>query len=301
MAFFPVISFVLLLLFGSVDSWAGCSSHSNVLNYSETDVIECRIVDNALCAYSKSTGNRLTCNGRITCPNSYIFGPSLVSSSPCTASYSCCDNQCSADSLACLQDPNAVWDSDNCKCGAPTPPPPSDYYSCQNAGGPEPGGFGAPRTAQLYHCNSELCLNTAQLSGTCQDWGFCSDGEDQCFMNPDSTGAPPCGRSGSGQTSSTACYYACADGSMLRCKPVSTQYVAGAIYVGECPSNPPADCYPRSSSSGGNSSSSGGGNSSSSGGGGNSSSSGGGGNSDTDYMPILIAIHDTLHTANNWR
>lgn len=189
--------------------------------------------------------------------------------------------------------------------GDPGSPSPGDTtYQCQNSGGPDSSGLGSPRKALLYQCYNGVCYQRNALAGTCQDWDFCPDGVDDCEIPPEK-GRPPCGRAGSGFTSSTRCYYACADGRNPSCKPVSTEYVAGAQYVGSCPEYPPDGCLPTSSSSGSDASSS------SDNGGGGSGSSGSTSpppdtislpdNQQIDYTPILQAIHDTLHHANEQR
>lgn len=220
-----------------------------------------------------------------------------------------CNTQCEADSTMC-ESPN-VWDSHNCKCSPPLPPPPDYTWHCQNTGGPTPGGFGAPPTADLYRCVNadsvgQSCELKRKLHGTCQDWGFCQDGVDDCHIDPEK-GDPPCGRSGEPFTTSPRCYYACADGTDLSCKPVSTQYVAGAIYKGECPGDPPEGCRPESSSSGSSSSSGVAVSSSSYGTSPDNwrdtvpNSPGGSQPPQIDYTRILAAIHDTLHRANEQR
>ena len=197
------------------------------------------------------------------------------------------------------------------KCDSPSSDPDTTWH-CQNSGGPESGGIGgAPSVALLFRCVDGVCTQTSRIAGSCQDWGFCPDGVSDCDVNCEGSSCPPCARSGSGLTSSTKCYYACADGKQLACTPTSTQYVAGAIYAGTCPPNPPASCRPSSSSSGASSSPSSGGSSSPSSGGSSSpfvppptsasSSPSGGDDWEYDYSPVLAAIHDTLHHANTQR
>lgn len=211
-----------------------------------------------------------------------------------------CSTQCEADSVVCSQNPEATWNSDNCTCDTLTPP--DTTYRCQNTTiGSSTDGVRP--IAVIYRCistgsSSDQCIQTNTLNGTCQDWGFCPDGVADCDVSPDSTGRPPCSRSGGSTTSSRNCYYQCPDGSSMACAPTSTEYVAGNIYVGSCPERPPASCYPGSSS--GDSSFV-------------SSSSVSPGSSsgfapDTldpgtniDYTQILVAIHDTLHHANKQR
>lgn len=219
----------------------------------------------------------------------------------CQYKYSC-STQCEADSLACLAKGEPfTWNSENCSCDSLAPP--DTTYHCQNTTiGSSTAGVRP--VAKIYRCissgsSSDNCTETSQLNGTCQDWGFCPDGVADCDVPPDSTGRPPCTRSGGSTTSSRNCYYQCPDGSTMACAPTSTEYVAGNIYVGSCPERPPASCYPGSSSSGDSSSVS-------------SSSVSPGSSSafapDTlddgtniDYTKILVAIHDTLHHANQQR
>lgn len=325
----------VLLLFGSVSSWAGCGTQSDPqIIYSSADIVagNCESMGmyslTATCSAMASSG---ACNGltyqakglfytRFGYSSYFSFVNMGGSNRNCQQSNTCfsaggsaslacysnyaCDSKCEADSVACLQNPDAVWDSKNCHCGGPTPPPPDTTYVCQNSGGPssEEGGFGSPRKALLFACSGELCLQTRELAGTCQDWGFCEDGEDNCTI-PKSKGSPPCGRSGPTFTTSTRCYYACADGKDLSCKPISTGYVAGNVYAGECPGDPPDGCRPSSSSSGSSASSS-----SDSGLSSDSSvpppsdtisfPNDGSEDYEIDYTAILQAIHDTLHRAN---
>lgn len=235
----------------------------------------------------------------VTGKNCNFFGDNPPSSGQFSGHYLVCDTKCEADSAAGCP-PGKVWSSSYCACVDPPPMPKDTTWHCQNAGGPEPGGFGGPRVAKLFKCYDGSCHNTRDLSGSCQDWGFCEDGVDDCEI-ADSLGTPPCGRSGSRFITSPKCVYACADGKDLSCTPVSTGYVAGNIYAGECPSIPPDGCRPSSSSSGASSS----GSSSPSSGASSSPSNtdwrdtinpGNGGQ--LDYTRILTAILDTLHRAN---
>lgn len=209
-----------------------------------------------------------------------------------------CTSECDAKENTCNQS-GGVWDASSCTCAEP-PPPPDTTWHCQDAGGAVEGGFGSPLYAKLFKCVGDVCENTRDLHGTCSDWGFCPTGVSDCTIN-DSLGRPPCGRSGGSFSSSNRCVYACADGKDLNCKPLSTQYVAGNIYVGECPSSPPGDCRPGSSSSSSSSSAS------------SSPSSSpsysaaadtiefpgnDGKDYEIDYTAILAAILDTLHRAN---
>lgn len=295
---FSIISFVFLWLLVSV---------SDVSAYCDT-------------AYRGCGASSLPCSAIHVggkCPNNancvvvaYNESNCWVNAGMIFATATCCSRACELDSITCAA-PN-VWNSTTCACDPPPLPPPPDFtWHCQNTGGPTPGGFGAPPTADLYQCENksgesgQVCVLKRKLHGTCQDWGFCKDGVEDCHIDPEK-GNPPCGRSGEPFTTSPRCYYACADGTDLSCKPVSTQYVAGAIYKGECPGDPPEGCRPESSSSG--SSSSGVAVSSSSYGTTPDdwrdtvpNSPGGSQPPQIDYTRILAAIHDTLHRANEQR
>lgn len=331
MAFLPILSFVLLLAFGSVDSWAVCESGNFTVESNARNGCVSSYGGN-WCYYGNCSGtgyieNSIPCNDCPFCTSSSLNPEGLYSFADCDGcnfrseggcstlagngklSRTChvrCTDKCSADSIACVMG-GSRWDSANCQCLGAC----DTTYHCQNSGGPEAGGFGSPYKALTYKCVCGICEQTATLAGTCQDWGLCDAGVSDCDVtNPDSSSHPPCSRSGSQYTSGNSCYYNCIDGrGAIKCRPASTQYVAGNIVVAECPQYAPKSCFssssasPSSSSSGGNGSSSsagGGGDSSSSDGGGVSSGSGGGGEGGggIDYTPILDAIRDTLHTAN---
>ena len=311
MAFFPVLSFLLLLLFGSVDSWSACQQYNTG-----------HLTAGAGCSAGRVFG--YNCNGVLNIPvgcqqcatvsgfgegtsHCRVIGVNQVNCNYWGANngvffnavYVSCDTKCEADSVAGCP-PGKVWSSSYCACVDPPPMPKDTTWHCQNAGGPEPGGFGGPRIAKLFKCYDGSCHNTRDLSGTCQDWGFCDDGVDDCEI-ADSLGTPPCGRSGSRFITASKCVYACADGKDLSCTPVSTGYVAGNIYAGECPTLPPDGCRPSSSSSGASSS----GSSSPSSGASSSPSNtdwrdtiNPGNGQQLDYTRILTAILDTLHRAN---
>ena len=225
-----------------------------------------------------------------------------------------CGSKCEADSLDCAFS-GGIWRPEKCECLDMT----DTVYNCINWS--TSNIYGEPNIAHIQVCVGGECHRKTTLNGTCQDWGFCPDGVQSCEIDKDSLGRTPCRRSGAETTSSNVCVYQCVNGQTLRCRPTSTQYVAGAIYVGTCPERPPVACDPArssssvASSSNSNSSDS---HSSSSGGGGSSSSACVGdacddnsssssppppnsSNSDRDYMPILIAIHDTLVNANEQR
>lgn len=312
MALVPVLSFLLLLVFGSVDSWAGlesrrCYGDGNCGAPCGT----CTLGGSNYTIYDMyHVGQDIILFGKYNCRITGVLG-----NSTCGLGYYCSQSYVSAN--CCI--PNACSDGkvfddrvDVCACVDPPPPPVDTTWHCQNAGGPVNGGFGGPYVAKIFRCAPDspqggelVCENTRDLAGSCQDWGYCEDGQSDCSIDTDKYGKPPCSRSGPTFTTSPRCYYACGDKSDLSCKPVSTQYVAGAVNAGECPASPPDGCRPASSSSGASSSSSGG----------LSSSampspdswrdtvpaSPGSAPPEIDYTRILAAIHDTLHHANEQR
>lgn len=316
-----VILFVTLFIFSfAVDSPAACQTQSSSYNIQSLAYSGCHY--GSTCA-ANGYGNDLCINKQqcqqnlASCPspiykyNKYLIPTDFQQSSNCSETSSgcvasggaasrcyykmACDTRRDADSAICVK-AGKQWITETGTCYVP-PPPPDTTFHCQDAGGPVPGGFGGPRVAKLFRCVDGVCENTRDLSGSCSDWGFCGEGVSDCDI-PDSLS---CGRSGSRFITSSRCVYACADGSSLSCQPVSTGYVAGNIYAGECPSSPPPSCRPGASSS---------------------SSSGLLASSgsvlpassatdwrDTlspdspplDYTAILAAIHDTLHHANEQR
>ena len=301
MAFVPVLSFLVLLAFGSVSSWASCVVNPHGICSVYTPGPQC---------------SEWNISGGVYCPSSDNCHAGCVLSGGAIRCEYKCGGRCQADSLSCINSGSGSWDSGSCRCiDADT------TYHCQNSGGAEAGGFGSLDRALMYVCVAGVCTQTTTLAGTCQDWGFCPDGTSDCDVPKDSTGRPPCRRAGVGTTSGSECYYNCADGRHLRCRPSSTEYVAGAIYVGICPERPSLQCdpprlpplsssaSPSSSASSGTSSGSGGGGTSSGssgdssgssggGGGGTSSGSGGGDGDHTDYTQLLLAILDTVHNGN---
>lgn len=322
MAFIPVLSFLILLVFGSVDSWAACTKYNSYFYDNSTNQMGGTCAAGSITAPAGACNNGSSVTYNYSCYNN---GPPYMSGFKFTHcqswgqfgyyDYYRCGSKCEADSLNCSLT-GGIWRPDRCECLDMT----DTIYNCINWS-----------TGNIYSSGSDLaiiqacvggeCRNTTTLNGSCQDWGFCPDGVQRCEIPKDSLGRKPCRRAGAETTSSSVCYYQCANGRNLRCRPTSTQYVAGAIYVGVCPERPPESCDPSPSSSSVSplsSSSAGGGGSSSSGGGGSSSScigdacgdgsssstswpppSSSGGNA--DYMPILVAIHDTLHHANEQR
>lgn len=318
MAFVPVLSFVLLLLFGSANTWAACQSKSF------SNRFDCNGSSrNIICknSFSISTGCSNGCNtigfwsdggtkycsgAVITSRNCDYFGDGTnpPRSGYFGGSYVACDTEREADSLDCVQDLLKYWDSAAGECKDFVP---DTTYFCENAGIESVLTGGYPKRANIISCIDGDCHKTSSLAGTCQDWGFCPEGVESCEVSKDSTGRRPCTRSGAGTTSTTVCYYQCVDGRQLRCKPTSTEYVAGSIYVGVCPERPPTSCDPppNYSSSSGASSSGSSGSSGDNGGGywssGSGGGSGGGSEPQPDYMPILAAIHDTLVNANRQR
>lgn len=212
-----------------------------------------------------------------------------------------CPDQCSADSIACSRNPEATWNSDNCTCDTLTPP--DTTYRCQNTtiGSATDG---VRPIAVIYRCistgsSSDQCVQTNTLNGTCDDWNFCEKGASDCEIPPEPDNRNPCRRSGGSTTSSKYCYYQCADGSSRACTPSSTEYVAGALWVGTCPEKPSDQCDPPlySSADGGGSSSSVAPPASSS----SAVPPDTLDNGDIDYTEILNAIRDTLHRANRQR
>ena len=313
MAFVPILSFLVLLVFGSASSWAGCSESWSTLSGYGNGCGYCGSGDPcSACSVGSSGYNACVdyCSYR-GLSNCLSLG-GRCSSGDVRAGRVTCDTECEIDSVRCVRaGGSASWNSASCECLDV-----DTTYHCQNSGGAEFGGFGGPAKALLFRCitrnGEQICTQTKALAGTCQDWGFCSGNVSDCDVPKDANGDPPCRRSGPTFTTSSRCYYACMDGTDLSCKPISTGYVAGNIYAGECPPSAPTDCRPSgvSSSSGGSSSSSGG--SSASGG---SSGSGGSGSStappadtldfpndgkdyEIDYSAILDAILDTIHNGN---
>ena len=232
MAFFPVLSFLLLLAFGSVDSWAACTKFSNsMFNYN------CHYFESSNCKNSVAFGKCSNCNAGMagSSSNSYYCVLESVSVGACdywgdgsqgrfAPTYIGCDTQCEADSVQCAQDLLKYWDSANCECKDFTP---DTTYFCENAGQTSSWTGGSPLRANVVTCIDGDCNVTATLAGTCQDWGFCPEGVNNCEISKDSTGRRPCTRSGPNTTSGTVCYYQCVDGRKLRCRPTSTQEVGG--------------------------------------------------------------------------
>lgn len=303
---------LLAVLFLSVSGWGACQSVSGDFGYH--GACGPGSIDNVLHCQNPYTTD--VCGRSCTFYPNYSLGYCTgvtVTASDCN-SYSWlghfsgirCDTQCEADSLACVTDGKS-WDSQNCAC-ASAPPVPDTTWHCQNSGGEESGGIGgSPRVSLLFRCVDGSCTQTARLSGWCQDWGFCPEGVTDCDVPCSGSSCPPCGRSGGSFTTSSRCYYQCADGKQLSCTPTSTQYVAGAIYAGSCPDVPPDNCRPRSSSSAASSGSSSPSSSPSSGGSSSpfvppptsaASSPSGDEDWEYDYSLVLQAIHDTLHAAN---
>ncbi len=306
-----------LIFFLSLDSWAACTSGTDesVSPYNCTGSASAGYT----CRYSFYKGS---CTYRVTwgSPYNVTFVGTSTATSDVRIIQSCtynsntgngdvhwirCTTGCESDSVAHYQDcldSGGTWQ--NCSCVA-APPAPDTTFHCQNSGGAESGGIGgSPNVALLFTCIDDVCTQTSKLNGSCQDWGFCPDGVSDCDVSCPGGVCPPCGRSGGSFTSSRSCYYSCFDGKTLACRPSSTQYVAGSIYVGDCPDSPPSDCRPSSSSSGASSASS------------SPSSSGSsrpplppvpsdtlqfpndGNDREIDYTQILNAIRDTLHNAN---
>lgn len=322
MAFIPVLSFLLLLAFGSVDSWAVCTKYNSYFYDNSANTM------NGTCAAGSITAPAGACNNGSSVTYNYSCyndGPPYMSGFKFTFcqswgqfgyyDYYRCGSKCEADSLDCAFS-GGIWRPDKCQCLDMT----DTIYNCINWS-TNSSIYGEPNIALIQVCVGGECHRKTTLNGTCQDWGFCPDGVQSCEIDKDSLGRTPCRRSGAETTSNNVCVYQCVNGQSLRCRPTSTQYVAGAIYVGTCPERPPVSCDPARSSSSvvssSNSTSSDSHNSSSSGGASSSSACIGdacvdnssssntppnsSNSSDRDYMPILIAIHDTLVNANDQR
>ena len=308
--------FLSLVLFFSVVGWGACTSFTGY-DYQGTSMsgpdYQCRM--NVVLSWASGSAERPCLSGEMhgcSVSGTAVSSTTIIKSCYYESSanrvridFLQCGNQCEADSVKGCPD-GQVWDSQNCRCKAST------SYHCQNSGGAESGGIGgSPAVALLFTCEDGVCTQTGKLNGTCQDWNFCPDGVTDCEVPCSGGDCPPCGRSGGSFTSSRNCYYSCFDGKTLSCRPSSTQYVAGSIYVGDCPSSPPSGCRPRSSSSGASSSASSSPSSS-------PSSSGSlppppfprdtvqfpnndGEDYEIDYTAILNAVLDTLHRANYQR
>lgn len=307
-----LLFFVLAVLLANVGGHAECrpyqyygesghnaSSCSRLLTTDRYKLVRCdwnscpSNYGNECYLYPQGYGGELRCN-----PARYVQAGGYWSN--CVL----CDEECEVTGTC----PTSSSSTPNSSSSGPDlPPPPPHYWQCQNAGGPEYGGFGGPYVAKLFRCEGApgggdiSCENTRDLAGSCQDWGFCNEGQSDCTINTEVHGDPPCGRSGPTFTTTPRCYYACADNTDLSCLPVSTQYVSTATVAGECPSVPPPGCRPVSSSSSSGASSSG-----------SSSSSPlspvpvdtahftpqNGEDIEIDYSAVLNAIRDTLHNAN---
>ena len=315
---------LLAVLFFSVCSWSSCYSQRNGIVVNPPVTGACVYDQNwndsyffdlyeSVCSSVYNTGNGYyyTSLAKNIISNATSDGCSYRWIRPKVSSCSynvVCTTLCEADSVsyyqACL-DSGGTWR--NCECVS-APPAPDTTWHCQNSGGEESGGIGgSPRVSLLFRCVDGSCTQTARLSGWCQDWGFCPEGVTDCDVPCSGSSCPPCGRSGGSFTTSSRCYYQCADGKQLSCTPTSTQYVAGAIYAGSCPDSPPDNCRPRSSSSAASSGSSSPSSSPSSGGSSSpfvppptsaTSSPSGDEDWEYDYSLVLQAIHDTLHAAN---
>ena len=228
MALVPVLSFLLLLAFGSVDSWAACRNAWDGGVYGQV-------------CYPYNSG--CTC-GATLAYNGQYWADCRLESGYYGQYCGCkryCDNKRDLDSLDCDNGIDKYWDSALGECRDLVP---DTTFFCENAGQVSSWTGGSPLRANVITCIDGSCNVTATLAGTCQDWGFCPEGVSSCEISKDSTGRRPCKRSGPETTSGTVCYYQCVDGRKLRCRPNSTQYVAGNIYVGTCPDRPSTSCDP---------------------------------------------------------
>lgn len=286
-----VILFFALLAWGSSLSWGACES-----------------VNSTICnPFGQYTCNEPQWDQDPYCTSTGCYSGCVKEGSWVNCSVRC-DTRCDADSLKCVTSggEGASWNSGNCTCD--TLAPPDTSYRCVNESMPS-STYGERPISRIYRCittgsSSDVCTLTSTLNGTCDDWDFCEKGVYSCIIPPDdTTHKVPCTRSGAGTTSSGRCYYQCPDGTGLSCSPTSTEYVAGNIYVGVCPDRPPKSCLPPSPGSSTSSLSS-------------SSSDILSSSSEVrdtippdtidsgvnlDYGPILNAIRDTLHKANEQR
>lgn len=290
------VLFFMLLAWGSSLSWGSCSV------YNRNGTSDCSESEMGWIWNNRSPAG---CQGyRQPCGTGrYDKCCSLKSCSSSRTEWIVCENQVSLDSLLCIQKGDPwVWNSENGTCDSLSAA--DTTYRCVNTTMAS-GTYGERPIAHVYRCvstgsSSDVCERTSTLNGTCQDWGFCPEGQSDCDIPPDPNNEYPCTRSGGGTTSSGRCYYQCPDGSSVACKPTGTEYVAGAIWVGVCPERPPEGCLPPRPT-------------------GESSSSevlplssssevfdtippdtidpG----TNIDYSRILQAIHDTLHIANKQR
>lgn len=312
-----VVLFALSVLLASVgNSWGACRSYGSVIQVEYTRCqnqgynacrygATCPTSWNDLCSKVCQNACEKSCPGTFT-SNGYVYsGATQVFNKLCTneengcsatgysgISTNCryaiqCDSQVEADSANCAINPSAPG------CAQDT------TYHCQNSGGvgTSPSSMGSKPIAIIFRSvNGGAYEKTAELNGTCQDWGYCEEGVDDCEIQKDSLGRNPCARSGAEYISGSRCYYMCPDGTGLACRPTSTDYIAGATWAAHCPKTPPADCQPPPSSNSQNpdepSSSSSVESSSSSRDWRDTT------NANLDYTEILTAIHDTLTRIN---
>lgn len=303
---FTVIA--LLLLFSLGSAWARCDNATfpeidgcGCKNYycgKNPDGYYCKLPSCGYVPYE--VGSTCVLRSKGTCP----IGSNQLSNScgggSCTYAgfislYTCCDTQCEADSVACVQAGNNWVSSSNPdECGeCKEDCQDSLWYHCESV-------FTENNVirSEVSEYNCDSLTNQRYLLGSCEDNGFCSGngkpGLDSCSYS----GNLKCKSSGQ---SGSLCSYVCSDGSFRSC---NIPWVPGQpSEYQNCPSSMPSGCGGRSSSSqGGGGSSSSGESSSSEGGssssGGDDSSSSGGGDEDCPECDILEAIKDTLHIAN---
>ena len=218
----------------------------------------------------------------------------------------CCDDQCSADSVACVA-PN-VWNSATCNCDPPPPPPCQTFYRCEtyfNNGnglgvslGPGIGvdtnytgpGYYAMRLWAVDTCDgTEHKQLLMDVPGTCEQQGYCAPGVISCDS------VPPGGGSSSSAGSSSSSYeppdcvcIGCFGGSCLvTCSDGSNRTCAGDFASCTELKNSPewTECTAPGPNSGGSSSSPGGGSSA-------------GPSSQDNAVDGINALIDTLHHSN---
>lgn len=303
-----VVVFVLSVLAASVSGWSSCQSGSWDAGSIRQYYSDYNCTGNSNCGVSNTQNpGSLECVSSSHDSHFYYTAVEKITDNVCyspdnpgngcrsSRRFWCnftvrCTSKTEADSVNCVLNPSAPG------CAQDT------TFHCQNTGGSEPGGVGGTKsTATIFRqINGGVAVKTAELAGTCQDWGYCEEGVSDCEISKDSLGRNPCRRSGPEFINGYRCYYQCPDGTGLACKPVSTDYVAGATWAARCPELPSAECQPPHSSASSSPSSS------------PSVSSSSfkppqdwedpaGEGDNFNYTAILAAIHDTLHIANAQR
>lgn len=257
-----VFLFVLSVLAASVSGWGACQAVSTFSTSNRCSISQLSCNESVGCSQNSSSRVAGAASASVTSKNgsyTYVYN----------VNYSCNEGNYYLCSIDC----QVVWWNSNTQYGAyctvygslnkadadsvfcennPSAPACSQdtTFHCQNTGGPEPGGItGYKTTATIYRqINGGVAVKTAELAGSCQDWGWCPDGVNDCDISKDSLGRNPCRRSGAEFISGSRCYYQCPDGTGLSCRPTSTDYVAGATWAARCPKLPTAECQPPHSS-----------------------------------------------------